>query len=400
MKENLHLSKIMILLNYFQKRYKEYYEEHKNYYETHIFFGVRLFVNIIGLILFLAYLVYLLVVLTTDKPITKTEYIFMNEIDIPDILICSSFQGLNILRCDFKWNDLKVSNFDNCSNYIAPEVQNFGDRRDFCRIFRANKTVKYTDPEKELYGLRKVGFYFQITNLTDAEEASLGIASISIQLTSPDFNPLIYPGQDINNMDKAIKSHLLLQWNFIPAMAGYSTVVRFRTRSYKSIFPVNIGTFIGWESSYNHASFIESEVSQFPFNQNPFNMPNGTTGYFSVSAGSFIREQTIEQRTTTILSIISSAGGFYGAMMYIYSRLYGNSPLKPWGIFHKHFVSTGEIIRCDNICEKDQCECIEQKLSEFNSFKNFISNYWAIPSWDLGRKNPDEQNSDEQNFDK
>ncbi|KAF0431896.1 hypothetical protein F8M41_005364 [Gigaspora margarita] len=390
----------MILLNYFQKRYKEYYEEHKNYYETHIFFGVRLFVNIIGLILFLAYLVYLLVVLTTDKPITKTEYIFMNEIDIPDILICSSFQGLNILRCDFKWNDLKVSNFDNCSNYIAPEVQNFGDRRDFCRIFRANKTVKYTDPEKELYGLRKVGFYFQITNLTDAEEASLGIASISIQLTSPDFNPLIYPGQDINNMDKAIKSHLLLQWNFIPAMAGYSTVVRFRTRSYKSIFPVNIGTFIGWESSYNHASFIESEVSQFPFNQNPFNMPNGTTGYFSVSAGSFIREQTIEQRTTTILSIISSAGGFYGAMMYIYSRLYGNSPLKPWGIFHKHFVSTGEIIRCDNICEKDQCECIEQKLSEFNSFKNFISNYWAIPSWDLGRKNPDEQNSDEQNFDK
>ncbi|CAG8785947.1 11935_t:CDS:2 [Gigaspora margarita] len=350
----------MVLLNYFQKRYKEYYEEHKNYYETHIFFGVRLFVNIIGLILFLAYLVYLLVVLTTDKPITKTEYIFMNEIDIP--------------------------------------VQNFGDRRDFCRIFRANKTVKYTDPEKELYGLRKVGFYFQITNLTDAEEASLGIASISIQLTSPDFNPLIYPGQDIDNMDKAIKSHLLLQWNFIPAMAGYSTVVRFRTRSYKSILPVNIGTFIGWESNYNHASFIESEVSQFPFNQNPFNMPNGTTGYFSVSAGIYVFMNI--SRTTTILSIISSAGGFYGAMMYIYSRLYGNSPLKPWGIFHKHFVSTGEIIRCDNICEKDQCECIEQKLSEFNSFKNFISNYWAIPSWDLGRKNPDEQNSDEQNFDK
>ncbi|CAG8517812.1 3273_t:CDS:2, partial [Gigaspora rosea] len=325
---------------------------------------------------------YLLAALADDKPITKTEYMFMNELDIPGMLNFKLKDEFNSnVTYTPSWSDLKVSNFDNCSNYIAAEVKNFGDRRDFCRIFKVNKTVKYTDPEKELYGLRRVGFYFQITNLTAAEEASLGIASITIQLTSPDFNPLIYPGQDIDNMGKAIKSHLLFQWNFIPAMAGYATV-RFRTRSYKSILPVNIGTFIGWESSYNDASFIESEVSQFPFNQNPFNMPNGTTGYFSVSAGSFIQEQTIEQRTTTILGIISSAGGFYGAIMYIYSLLYGNSPLKPWGIIHKHFVSTGKIIRCDNICEKDQCECIEQKLSEFNGFKNFISNYWAIPNWD------------------
>ncbi|CAG8700685.1 23011_t:CDS:1, partial [Gigaspora rosea] len=49
-------------------------------------------------------------------------------------------------------------------------------------------------------------------------------------------------------------------------------------------------------TNYNHVSLIESKVNQFPFNQNPFNMPNGTNGYFYVSAGNFIQEQTIEQR--------------------------------------------------------------------------------------------------------
>ncbi|CAG8715196.1 6066_t:CDS:2, partial [Dentiscutata erythropus] len=228
----------------------------------------------------------------------------------------------------------------------------FGDRRDFCRMFRANKTVKYTDPEKEVYGLRRIGFYFQITNLTAAEETSLGIASISIQLTSPDFNPLIYPGQDIDNMEKAHKSLLLLQWNFISAMAGYATVVRFTTKSYKSIIPASIGAITGFETNYNQATFIESEVSQFPFNKNPFNMPNGTSGYFSVSAGSFIQEETIEQRTTIILGIISSAGGFFGAIMTIYSLLYGKSALNPWGIIHRRFVPKKKLkFECNNACE-------------------------------------------------
>ncbi|CAG8782417.1 11582_t:CDS:2, partial [Cetraspora pellucida] len=198
--------------------------------------------------------------------------------------ICTNSSDLNILRCDFKWSDTSVSRLDNCGYYIIPEKMNLGERRDFCHIFKANKTIKYTDPAKELYGLRKIGFYFQIKNLTAAEETALGIASITIQLSHPDFNPLLYPSQDEDNMDKAIKSHLILQRDFIPAMAGYATVIRFRTRLYKSIIPASFGVFSGLETNYNHAPFVESEVSQFPFNKSPFNMPNETTGYFSVTA--------------------------------------------------------------------------------------------------------------------
>jgi len=40
-------------------------------------------------------------------------------------------------------------------------------------------------PDNPEDGLRKIGFYFQIKNLTAAEEKNLGIASLSIQLTSP-----------------------------------------------------------------------------------------------------------------------------------------------------------------------------------------------------------------------
>ncbi|CAG8723459.1 7535_t:CDS:2, partial [Racocetra fulgida] len=143
----------------------------------------------------------------------------------------------------------------------------------YCRIFKANNVKGYTDPAKPIFGLLKIGFYYQIPNITAAEETSLGIASITVQLSARGFNPLLYPNQNKDNIDEAIKSHLMLQRNFIPAMAGYC----------------------GLETSYNEAPFLESEVSQFPLNKNPYNMPVGTTGYFSVAAQSFIQEQTVEQ---------------------------------------------------------------------------------------------------------
>ncbi|CAG8755759.1 269_t:CDS:2, partial [Cetraspora pellucida] len=89
--------------------------------------------------------------------------------------------------------------------------------------------------------------------------------------------------------------------------------------------------------------------------------------------------------STTILSIISSAGGFFGVMTVAYSFLYGTSSLNPWGLIHK-FVSVNEIfaIKCDKIdndCEKGQCICIGKKLSEFESFETFIGNYLNIPKY-------------------
>jgi hypothetical protein len=43
-------------------------------------------------------------------------------------------------------------------------------------------------------------------------------------------------------------------------------------------------------------SKIENFYNYFPFNNNSNVIPVGTTGYFSVAAGSFTQEQTSEER--------------------------------------------------------------------------------------------------------
>ena len=97
----------------------------------------------------------------------------VDEINMPDISICSN-SSVNILRCDFMWNNGSVYRLDECSSFIMPEITNLGEK--FASIFK------------------------------------------------------------------------------------YQTL-----------------TIIGLEPDYHEISIIESEVSHFPFNEKPFQIPNGTS---------------------------------------------------------------------------------------------------------------------------
>ena len=72
--------------------------------------------------------------------------------------------------------------------------------------------------------------------------------------------------------------------------------VKFKTSIYKSILPGDINAIIGFEPNYHITPKIESLIQYFPSNSNPHDAPNGTIGYFSVAAGSFIQEQEVEER--------------------------------------------------------------------------------------------------------
>ena len=99
--------------------------------------------------------------------------------------ICAPVSDLSILRCDFASNQGNLTRVDNCTGYLLDDNIDLGQHRGFCYTFKASKTFQFVHPDNPEDGLRKIGFYFQIKNLTAAEEKNLGIASLSIQLTSP-----------------------------------------------------------------------------------------------------------------------------------------------------------------------------------------------------------------------
>ncbi|GES92995.1 hypothetical protein GLOIN_2v1687124 [Rhizophagus clarus] len=95
-----------------------------------------------------------------------------------------------------------------------------------------------------------------------------------------DFDPFMNPNKVVNEIDKATRSELELQWNFIAGMSNYVALCYYRIRT-----PL------------------------------PYNTKNR-----KLAAGSFIQESTTEQCSSTILSAIGSADG---------------ALVNPWGYAHK-----------------------------------------------------------------
>ncbi|KAF0512704.1 hypothetical protein F8M41_017945 [Gigaspora margarita] len=320
--------------------------EDENILHHTLFYGLKCFTFGALVVLFLLYLAFMIYKIITDIPIRSTGYDIVDEMNVPDIAICltsSNSDNIRILRCDLKWTNQTVTRKDNCTDYIIPEVVSLGAHRGSCKIFKANKTIKYTNSNSSLNGLGQIGFYFNIPNISAEETNNIGIASLSIQLTSPDFDPLLYSEQVISYMDKAILSNLQLQWNFVAGMVNYAAVVKFRTIAYKTILPGDVHAIIGLTPNYHTTYFIESDIHYFPFNSKPEGLPNGTSGYFSVAAGTFIQEQTIEHRLFTVFSALASAGAISGVLLGIYAFLFGQY-IKPYGYVHSLFNKIPESV--------------------------------------------------------
>ncbi|PKY56569.1 hypothetical protein RhiirA4_476963 [Rhizophagus irregularis] len=216
----------------------------------HVF---RYFLYLLIIIAYLFYSSYLIYNIVTDKPNLKVDQIFLNEIDVPDIVICGTSPELRILRCDLIANNGEKTPINGCNGYIPPNIIDYDIYRDHCLTFKANKTIKFVKPNSGMDGLQKIGFYFY-DNTTAAEMNTLGIASLTIQLTPPDFN-----FNSLTNTNKAI------------------------------------------------------------------------------TAGSFIQEQTSEERSNTILSAIAAAGGAFGTMAGVIIFFFGDFRLNPRGAAHNFF---------------------------------------------------------------
>nr|CAG8648961.1 15239_t:CDS:2 [Entrophospora candida] len=273
------------------------------------------FIYVLAGICYVSYLIYLVIQLATEYPVVITKYNFVNNIDVPNMEICSP-GFFEILRCDTKLNN--STNIQNgCQKYISGPNINItkgADDKYCCYTFKANKTIEYAHEKPD--GLNKLKLFYMI-NATDAEKDKVGLALIQIRVSSPDL-------LDVSDMDKAVRSRIKLQWNFMPGIIGYVSLVGF--------LHIIIDRFPVIHINYSLTLLLDQvQDNQFPFNQNPSSVPNGTNGYFSVAAGDFVQEEISERRTSTILSSIASAGGGLGIIGAILVWLYGSSSLDEWG---------------------------------------------------------------------
>ncbi|KAF0553699.1 hypothetical protein F8M41_020085 [Gigaspora margarita] len=87
-----------------------------------LFYGLKYTTFGILVVVFLLYFIYLIYIIN-DIPIKSTGYVIVDELNVPDMEICSnSNDNLRILRCDFKWKNNTINRFNNCSGYIIPEI--------------------------------------------------------------------------------------------------------------------------------------------------------------------------------------------------------------------------------------------------------------------------------------
>nr|CAG8592738.1 3859_t:CDS:2 [Entrophospora candida] len=238
----------------------------------------RKFIYVLAALCYVSYSIYLIIQLATEYPMVITKYNFVNNIDVPSFF--------EILRCDTKLNN--STNIQNgCQKYISgPNITEGGGDQYCCYTFKANKTIQYIHGNPD--DLNKLKFYYKIDNATDAVKEKIGVALIQIRVSSPDL-------LDVSEMDKAVRSRLELDWNFMPGIIGHVSLIKFKTSIYKSIPPLDVSAIIGLGPNYAITPRYDCIVNYFPLNQNP-PVPDGTNGYFSVAAGDFVQEEISEKR--------------------------------------------------------------------------------------------------------
>nr|CAG8570486.1 5428_t:CDS:2 [Entrophospora candida] len=234
-----------------------------------------------------------------------------------DMDICSS-GFFEILRCDTKLNN--STNIQNgCQKYISgPNITEGGGDQYCCYTFKANKTIQYIHGNPD--DLNKLKFYYKIDNATDAVKEKIGVALIQIRVSSPDL-------LDVSEMDKAVRSRLELDWNFMPGIIGHVSLVE--------SFHIIIDRF-----PVIHVCLILSSTFRSSSRQVYIKAYHLWTFLPSLDLGPTMQLlRDMIAYTTTILSTIASAGGAFGVIGAILVCLFGSRSLDTWGFARRIAVN-------------------------------------------------------------
>ncbi|RIB29994.1 hypothetical protein C2G38_2055111 [Gigaspora rosea] len=96
--------------------------------------------------------------------------------------------------------------------------------------------------------------------------------------------------------------------------------------------------YIGYKNAYSSKYYIESSTQSSPLNLNySYNI------VIEINAQSFIMEENIEQRSSSVLNILGNIFGYYGGISTIYKLLFGER-IDESGAVHKFYkcIKTNE----------------------------------------------------------
>ncbi|CAG8632245.1 7237_t:CDS:2, partial [Ambispora gerdemannii] len=316
--------------------------------ESKKFSCLRLGTATVVILLYLAYLSYLIYGIVTDVPLLQVGREYLNTIQVPDIELCGYMSDIEISKCVFTWRDWTSSSFDLCYDtnntmqyiYAGPRAE---DSSSYCYLFTVNRTLYYamsTFDSASPHSVRLIDFYFRFKNLTGAISSVISVAAISAQLYDPDFDPLWGKADAVTTIDKFVAAEWGLQYNSFAGIHNYSTQVRFKKTTIRSILQNDVGAIFGMEPNYHNTSYLHTTAAYYPLHVSPDFQNNATHGHFALSVGSFVKDLQTEKRGHTILGALGVAGGAFGG---IYVILFGQPRTKPWGLMHK--VAKREVAR-------------------------------------------------------
>ncbi|CAG8505470.1 2506_t:CDS:2 [Ambispora leptoticha] len=323
----------------------------KIFKESKSFYSLRLTTAAVVILLYLAYLSFLIYEIVTDVPLLQASLEYLDIIQVPDIEICGYMSDIEISKCVFTWRDWTTSSYDLCYNtneslpyiYAGPRPETSSS---YCYLFTGNRTLYYLMPtltNADPHSVNHIDFYFRFKNLTSAISSVISVATISAQLYDPDFNPLWGKAEAITTVDKFVQAEWGLQYNSFAGIYNYSTQVRFKKSTIRSILKSDIGAVFGMNPKYHNTSYLETTSAYYPLHPSPDFQFNETHGHFAVGVGSFVQDLQTEKRGHTILGALGVAGGAFGAIGGIYIILFGQPRTKPWGLMHR--VAKHEVAR-------------------------------------------------------
>ncbi|GBC09119.1 hypothetical protein RclHR1_08610006 [Rhizophagus clarus] len=290
------------------------------FYESKRFQFLKYGTGALASIFYLLYLTYLIVQINNDKPLIQTSYETLPKMDIPAIEVCGVYSEIVISKCDFTWDDDSTTSYDGCNAFQHTTTKGF------CHIYtNDNATIFYGNSEENLKGpwVQIIDFYFQIVNISAITSRYLSVATISGQLIDSE----IYK----KNPNKA-NDVFYLQDNAFAGIQNMSTRVTFKKVTERTIFPHDASIIIGENINYNSTPYLIVKSEDFPLH------PNDSftdTGHFSVAPSSFTHEVKSEKRSHTILGALGLAGGAFGLVSGIFTLLFGQPRINPWGVVHR-----------------------------------------------------------------
>ncbi|CAG8614826.1 12524_t:CDS:2 [Ambispora gerdemannii] len=332
--------------------------------EPSFFLLLRVIIAFSVILLWLTYVYFLVVQILTDHPVIELAYRFEELIEAPDMEICAEGTMLEFRDCLIEYPDDRSHTYTNCAREDGTLYITQGEYQTdnmYCYLFSGNGTLFYGNTTD---GIWKIVIYYTMIDINYEDSDINEIASIDAQLLDPNSNSWEDNLKVRNKLDEAVIKDINLQGSAFAGLNNYSTIIKFKQNTYRSIAQNDLKSYFGFAGQYDETIIMPSTITYHPLKRNPKFNKKRFSGDLSIEVATYIHEIYTERRIRTLLNSLGVAGGIIGFFAAFYYFLFGDKRIKPWGFMHRIFSSQIEQSTNDKLVlsSDEQAETYERRL--------------------------------------